>query len=684
MIEKIYLANEGPYDASGIILDDLKKINYFFGSNGSGKTTISRAIDRSTTSSGCKLSWAGDSPLETRVYNKDFIENYFDAESNIKGIYTFGENVEIIRKIKILNCEEDEIKDKLLNLKKTLNGEYEVGGKLNERAVLELQFIDDLWDAKKKLENLKDAFTGVNNNKANFRDRYLVEASRNTSNLRGIAELQKEANKVYSSSLVRATTLTTHDDSEILRLEKAAILKKKIIGKDDVDIAALIEELRNSDWVQEGRKYFEKLEDQCPFCQQKTDAKFKQSIEAYFDESYVADLATIDHLTANYSKASKDLIEACSSSEIVESSYINQEAFFKDFTALKHDLHKNMEQIKAKKKEPSIPIILTDTSEKIALINYHIKVANNEIKENNETFDNLALKKSELASQVWRRMLEDSKPIYNRYKKEHGDLDKAITSLQHKIGAAKKNLELVQKEIRENEREITSIRPTIDSVNKLLKSFGFTNFHLKESTNCGFYEVKRENGSDAKRTLSEGEKSFITFLYFYHLIDGSFSPDGSTKDKIVVFDDPVSSLDSDILFVVSNLIRTIFSKMHSNASSVKQVFVLTHNTYFHKEITFDKNHSAKKIKRDEKFWVIRKTSQRSEVQSCEDNPIKSSYELLWREVRNRPPSDTNIQNAMRRILEYYFKFLGNIRELCSKVTFAQKKSRAFRPPGRAA
>jgi len=127
-----------------------------------------------------------------------------------------------------------------------------------------------------------------------------------------------------------------------------------------------------------------------------------------------------------------------------------------------------------------------------------------------------------------------------------------------------------------------------------------------------------------------------------------------------VFDDPVSSLDADILFIVCNLIKSIVAEMRTGTSPVKQVFVLTHNIYFHKEVTFDKKRHAAKARSDETFWVVRKTSQRSELIPFKENPIKSSYELLWREVRQKPPSDTAIQNVMRRILEHYFKFYGGI------------------------
>lgn len=660
MIESIHLANVGAYDTAGTKLDGLKKLNFIFGSNGSGKTTISRVVENSVDFPGCQLTWAGGSPLETRVYNKDFVEKHFDAESSIKGIYTFGKNVDFAEKIKALKSEADAIKAKLGNLRKNLNGEDGTSGKKKEREVLVEQLIEDVWVAKKKFDALDTAFTGLNNNKRNFYERYLTEASSNGSTVRDISDLREDATTVFSGALTKATVLPDQDGSKITALESSEILKKRIIGKEDVDIAALIEKLGNSDWVQQGRKYFDQLEDQCPFCQQKTDAAFRQSLEAYFDESYIADLAAISKLLADYSDAARDLLTAYSVSDIVESPYLDREAFEKDVAALRLALESNVEHVTTKRKEPSAPATLIDTAELLGAVKDHIAVANKKVKANNDTIDNLAARKKELTTQIWKRLLEDTKAIYDKFKVETGGLEKAISSLETQIEKETKNFDDKQEEIEENERKITSIKPSIDAINMLLKSFGFTNFHLVESSGGGYYEVKRADGTDAKRTLSEGEKSFITFLYFYYLVGGSFSSSGVTADKIIVFDDPVSSLDADILFIVCNLIKSIIAEMRTGASSIKQVFVLTHNIYFHKEVTFDKKRSAATARSDETFWVVRKTSQRSELVPFVENPIKSSYELLWREVRQKPPSDTAIQNVMRRILEHYFKFYGGI------------------------
>ena len=140
-----------------------------------------------------------------------------------------------------------------------------------------------------------------------------------------------------------------------------------------------------------------------------------------------------------------------------------------------------------------------------------------------------------------------------------------------------------------------------------------------------------------------------------------------TTDRVIVFDGPVSSLDSDILFIVSSLIRGLLDEVKIDHGHIKQVFVLTHNIYFHKEITFNPNRKDKALS-GETFWMVRKLHQLSKITQYDTNPIKTSYELLWAEVKNKDHSNLSIQNTMRRILENYFKILGGMdpNDICEK------------------
>lgn len=127
-----------------------------------------------------------------------------------------------------------------------------------------------------------------------------------------------------------------------------------------------------------------------------------------------------------------------------------------------------------------------------------------------------------------------------------------------------------------------------------------------------------------------------------------------TVDRIVMFDDPVSSLDSDVLFIVSSLIKRILEEARKGEGRVKQVFVLTHNIYIHKEVSFDPDRRGG-CKGYETFWIVRKQDDVSVLTPYDHNPIKTSYELLWAEVRSANRSNLPFQNTLRRILESYFK-----------------------------
>jgi len=213
-------------------------------------------------------------------------------------------------------------------------------------------------------------------------------------------------------------------------------------------------------------------------------------------------------------------------------------------------------------------------------------------------------------------------------------------------------------ELRSLEKQTVSIQPTLDGINKILASFGFKSFVLAKGADGKTYKLIRGDGTDAQNSLSEGERNFVTFLYFYYLLKGSQTESGMISDKVVVFDDPVSSLDSDVLFIVSSLIRELFNDVMNNKGTIKQIFVLTHNVYFHKEVTFKSKQN--KWGNEETFWLIKKQVANSIVERQPSNPIKTSYQLLWSEVRSEHRNNATIRNTLRRILENYFKLLGNI------------------------
>ncbi|MCK5720986.1 MAG: AAA family ATPase [Gammaproteobacteria bacterium] len=662
MIESIKIENEASYGSPGEILSGLSKHNFIYGSNGTGKTTISKVVANESAFSDCSLVWRGGIKLETLVYNRDFVEKNFDQSSELKGIFTLGEkDKEALDKIKTTKQEVDSLNSEIQKLKKTLEKDDDNGGKNAELAELESKFEEKCWKLKQKHdEKLQGAFVGVRGKKSAFKSKLLAEAANNSGVLKNLDEVENKAETIFGEMPQTETTITVPNYESLLRLESASILKKKVIGKADVDIAAMIQKLGNSDWVKQGRFFYEANENVCPFCQQKTESSFADSLNEYFDETFEKDVSAIETLLTNYKTNGERLQQSLQSVLDNPSKFLDVDKLKAEKELLDSKISINLQRIEKKRSESSQSIELDFLENVLTEIKKLIDSANSSIREHNKMVSNLAQEKNDLTEQIWKYLLENEiKDDLATYKSKRDGLEKAIVGITKQITNKKSAKRTKENEIKKLEKDTTSIQPTINGINDLLKSFGFNSFFLAKSENERFYKIQRPDGTDAKETLSEGEKSFITFLYFYHLLKGSEYESGMTTDRVVVFDDPVSSLDSDILFVVCSLIKGLFDEVRNNNGHIKQIFVLTHNVYFHKEVTFNPKRSGQALN-EETFWTVRKSSRLSKIKKHDTNPIKTSYELLWLEVKNADRSNLTIQNILRRILENYFKILGSI------------------------
>lgn len=658
MIESIEL-NTVPFDDKPQRLTELKKFNYFFGGNATGKTTISKVVANPDMYQDCSIIWADGFPLESRVYNIDFIK--LNLQSKIPGVFTLGEKESaVLEKIELIKKDKDKLSDEIKNLTSTLQGQDGNGGKKADLDGLKTTYKDMFWVQKKKHEkNLGGGLKGYLSNSAKFMEKVLFEAENNKEILLPLAELEEKAATIFSESLEPASPITGISANNILGHEKNPILQKRIIGKEDVDIAAMIKKLGNSDWVREGRAYYEASEGICPFCQQETTKYFENSLNEYFDEAFLHDNTAVDELVSEYDNDAQQIQRQIQNLIGLESEFLDAEKLKSEKEKLDSIITINKQRLREKQKETSQAISLESLSRVLNKIIDLITKANAGIEERNTIINNLDKEKGTLTNQIWRFIVEETSADVVEYKRQETNLESAINNLSNQIEEKKDEKEKKDRELRELEGQTTSIQPTKDGINQLLSSFGFKNFKLDISRDTKSYKLIRENGAEAGQTLSEGERNFVAFLYFYYLLKGSQNETGLTNNKIVVFDDPISSLDNEVMFIVSTLIREILGDVRDKKGTVKQVFVLTHNIYFHKEVTYN-NTRSNGILSEETFWLVKKNGKNSSVEKQSTNPIKTSYELLWSEIKNDTRNNATIQNTMRRILENYFKLLGNI------------------------
>ncbi len=452
-----------------------------------------------------------------------------------------------------------------------------------------------------------------------------------------------------------------HDDLDKILLNP--ILNMKVIGSEDVNISELIQVLNNSDWVQQGYEYYKRTDGICPFCQSRVDEGLEEELEKYFDETYNSKIREINAVKKEYESLMHSIMKQINNIIDSNNEFLNTEFLELQKSKIESKNERNIKLLENKMRQPVLCVELQPFLEEIQSINDAIRTANKSIEDFNTKIKNIKEEREKLTAEIWRFISEENKVNYKNYNKKLEDINKAINGINTGIESKNNNRRSLIEEIQELEGKITSVSHTVNEINKILTSFGFLNFKLIEAEKHGNYKLVRENGEDAKDTLSEGEKSFITFLYFYHLLKGSNDKENIMVDRVVVFDDPISSLDSSILFIVSNLIRGIIGEVQRGDGNIKQVFILTHNVYFHKEVSFDTKRGTNDRMKDETFWILRKEGINTKIKSYDFNPIKTSYELLWGELKNYSEYRViTVQNTMRRIIENYFKILGGLSE----------------------
>ncbi|MGL2498601.1 ATP-binding protein [Helicobacter pylori] len=659
-ISQISLKKVATFDENGASFENLKSINFIYGANGSGKTTTSsflknlaeNGIEDKFASS--KIVWYNNESLKIEVYNKQFKEEQL-RNSQVKGIFMLGKKTNE-------NLEKIESKKESINKEneKKIKNEASLKKITQEKEKEEKDFTDSCWEKlyKKNEEDFKETLEGFKR-KEKFKEKILKEFENdkyNQSEIVGLEKLKEKIEIVFGENQTELALLEC-DLTDFDSIENHSIWEQKIVGSGGVDIADLIKKLSNEDWVAQGREYV-KDNSICPFCQKETiTEEFKKQLESYFDTSYQESTDTIKKMKEDYTNKTDGTLERLNEIIKTEQNKLDTENLKRIIETLRSKIKANQQKMLDKSKEMSRSFELDSTKNEIKEIRDLIDTANQEIASHNEIIKDTKNQKKICVEQTWKFLINEFKSDIQEYNKKYCGLEKGINNLEKEISENQEKVKKLENEIKELEKNMVSIKPIVNEINTLLKGYGFTNFSLACTEDEKFYRIQREDGQLVGETLSEGEVTFITFLYYYHLAKGSLKENDISKNKVLVIDDPISSLDSNILFMVSVLVKDLMKETMKEKTNIKQIIILTHNTYFYKEITL-------KYQGKYSFWIIKKDNNVSKIKGYEENPIKNSYELLWQEVKQAKENNASwvsLQNVMRRIIEYYFRILGGFK-----------------------
>ncbi len=604
MIKNIKMKSCATYSDVGVSIDDCKKINFIYGPNGSGKSTIGKFLYNQNDAeySCCEAEMHINSDADILVYNKDFKTR--NIVENIDGIFTLGEaTIEDINKLNEMKKEYGLKNEKLQNLEIVLNNKMKEYDNLNDA------FRDSVWEdiLKQNDKEFKDAFTGYRNSKEKFYQ-FVLEKYQAYKNMPVVTtKVEEEENTITSKDklLARSNTLfsTELKMCELIEfsfkdripraqeIETDSIWGEVIVGNRDLPISKLIDYLHNADWVNKGREF---LRDDgiCPFCQSETiTEEFVEHLNAFFSGEYESKVEKIKTIQLEYEAiielVKRTITDILSNDLFLEIGEIDRINLSSLLATLEKLFDNNKMLIMKKGQEPGSKIDLSSTISTFNQIVETLQNANKNIEKSNKLIENKEAEKKKLINDIWMYLMKKYSKLIAGHMKKMSDCKKGINGISINVKNASDALKIQNDSIIEAGRNITSIQPTVNEINRLLLAYGFDNFKIVSSkVDENSYQIQRPDGSLATNTLSEGEETFISFLYFMQFAKGSWDKDKISNKKIMILDDPISSLDSTILYIVSSMVKALIKEIREGESDVEQLFILTHNVFFHKEASF--------------------------------------------------------------------------------------------------
>ncbi len=574
-------------------LPEFKDYNLFYGWNGSGKTILSNifrdlehnrisvtdsTFDVETENGVIKSETLGTTmrPHSIRVFNRDFVmENVFTSTGDVAPIFVLGED----------SVEKQKDID-------TLNGQ--LLAKKNKAFVQRTEFQDaeKTLDSlnKKKAREIKQLLSSSGQNpynnydKAEFKTKCQELKNQDWQILILNDVAKKTLKKLIEASPEEKVPLVDFSFASIANLVSKVntIISKTVVSK-------VIERLKNdsevSDWVAKGlRLHQEKSAAVCLFCERPLSEAHLEKLEGHFNDEYnqfISEIEDFKEQIESLIKAANDIAlpNKAQLYNYLRLEYKSKCDIFKEEKQEYIENLKSLIQKLSEKKKAVFKVIKLD-GEINPVIETTVNEFNDVIKKHNDKSDNFAeeVKKA-------RVNLENScvaEALVEVFEKEA-----MIETLKKESQRIITDVEEIKTNITKLEQDIVEHRRPADELNKDLSAYLGRNELQFEAKENG-YQITR-NGIIAD-ALSEGERTAIAFLYFLKsLKDKNFD----LLNGIVVIDDPVSSLDANSLFYV-------FGFMKERTKNAGQLFILTHNFCFFRQVKNWFNY----IKKNASFYML--------------------------------------------------------------------------------
>jgi wobble nucleotide-excising tRNase len=630
-----------------------KPATYIYGLNGAGKSAIAEAIEGislgDSAFANCRIETTDHAKYRYMVYNHHFVDRVISEP--IRGIFTVGEEdtnrqkriKEIEEKAASLDEQINSHKNHLLDLKEKISREH-------ERAK------NEIWKAYElgKSTSLEGLLKGYGRDKEKFFRDLRTHALPDDGQLETLERLEKRWSEASGTENERPPLKL--DTSGLEVIERDPIWAESVEVSKNSRLAPLVAELGNADWVARGQQYLQK--DRCPFCQQGLPHDFRDELVRLLEGERKAKIEKISSLVKAYEAKLQTLdIQA----NIILSSPDSAEAGVEPaWSQLRARLHNNLARMQTKLTEPSTSMAIDvtntdDIQEALTKLNQLIADFNARIRDRKG-------EQERIRRMFFQALHADRAEAYARHDELMKPLQDEKKKIEDQIEIKLQKLSSLDAELRELRRQQKGVDASIDAINDRLASLGITEFRIqRKEGHDRLYCLHRPGIPDCSpKSLSEGEKTLIAFLYFMEFLKGSHDEEEHIDPKrtIAVIDDPISSLSQNYVYDIATMINRELANPPIQLQLVKQVIVLTHNLFFFHELI--RQHRTKLESAHKKCGLLRVVKNTySQVQPLDPTALQNDYDTWWhilKDARDGNVPSQVVPNAMRNILEHFFTF----------------------------